>query len=74
MCGGRSKPAPPPPPAPAPPMEAMQIEADDAAERVKKKEKSKSQGTKKYRNPVMNNMSINTAGSSTSGGGLNIGG
>ena len=75
MCGGNSKPAPPPPPAPAPPMQAIQLDpSQDAETAQKKKQKAKSSGTKKYRNPVMSSMSINTGTSGGSGsvGGLNI--
>lgn len=76
MCGGRSSPAPTPPPAPAPPMQAIQLDpSQDAETAQKKKQKAKSSGTKKYRNPVMSNMSINTGttgGGSGSVGGLNI--
>ena len=75
MCGGGNyKPPPTPPPAPAPPMQAMELDPSQDAEKAQKKQKAKSSGTKQYRNPMTSSMSINTgtSGGSASVGGLNI--
>jgi hypothetical protein len=55
-------------------MQAMELDPSQDAEKAQKKQKAKSSGTKKYRNPVMSSMSINTGTSGGSGsvGGLNI--